>query len=148
MAPRRSDCRTVVPDAGNFATNCRHLDLAIPRFDPAVWSGQMCVVRQPSRVGPRPSGRGIGQKVQNSNGSTETVILSFDDCWTVKLTSFEAFASPNAHRGLGFYLCLDLDRFFLCRLRDRRPCATHRRLADLTNRACELRSRCARAGSA
>ena len=55
-------------------------------------------------------------------------------------------AAPEYAVGLGFYLCLDLDRFCLCRLRHRRLCAAHRRLADLTNRACRLRSRCARAG--
>jgi hypothetical protein len=32
---------------------------------------------------------------QNWNGSTETAILPSDDCWTVKLTSFEAFVSPT-----------------------------------------------------
>ena len=48
-------------------------------------------------------------------------------------------AAPECVVGLGFYPCLDLDRFCLCRLRHRRLCATHRRLADLTNRACELR---------
>lgn len=32
---------------------------------------------------------------QNWNGATETVILPSDDCWTVKLTSFEAFVSPT-----------------------------------------------------
>ena len=37
----------------------------------------------------------VGQKAQNWNGATETVILPSDDCWTVKLTSFEAFVSPT-----------------------------------------------------
>src|ERR1035438_6555064 len=32
---------------------------------------------------------------QNWNGATETDILPSDDCWTVKLTSFEAFVSPT-----------------------------------------------------
>jgi hypothetical protein len=32
---------------------------------------------------------------QNWNGATETVTLLSDDCWTVKLTSFEAFVSPT-----------------------------------------------------
>jgi hypothetical protein len=32
---------------------------------------------------------------QNWNGSTETAILPFGDCWTVKTTSFEAFVSPT-----------------------------------------------------
>jgi len=36
----------------------------------------------------------VGQMAQNWNGATETVILPSDDCWTVKLTSFEAFVSP------------------------------------------------------
>src|ERR1700735_5000060 len=36
----------------------------------------------------------FGQLAQNWNGSTETVILP-SDCWTVKLTSFEAFALPT-----------------------------------------------------
>jgi hypothetical protein len=32
---------------------------------------------------------------QNWNGATVTDILPSDDCWTVKLTSFEAFVSPT-----------------------------------------------------
>jgi hypothetical protein len=32
---------------------------------------------------------------QNWNGATETDILPSEDCWTVKLTSFEAFVSPT-----------------------------------------------------
>ena len=32
---------------------------------------------------------------QNWNGATETVILPSGGCWTVKLTSFEAFVSPT-----------------------------------------------------
>jgi hypothetical protein len=36
-----------------------------------------------------------GQVAQNSNGSTETDILPSDGCWTVKLTSFEAFVSST-----------------------------------------------------
>ena len=55
-------------------------------------------------------------------------------------------AAPECAVGLGFHLRLDLDRLCLCRLRHRRLCAAHCRLADLTNRACELRTRCARAG--
>ena len=37
----------------------------------------------------------VGQMAQNWNGATETVILPSDDCWTVKLISFEAFVSPT-----------------------------------------------------
>jgi hypothetical protein len=37
----------------------------------------------------------VGQMAQNWNGATETDILPPDDCWTVKLTSFEAFVSPT-----------------------------------------------------
>ena len=43
---------------------------------------------------------------------------------------------PECTVGLGFHLRLDLDRLCLCRLRHRRLCAAHCRLADLTNRAC------------
>ena len=53
---------------------------------------------------------------------------------------------PNALWVSDFTDILDLDRLCLCRLRHRRLCAAHCRLADLTNRACELRTRCARAG--
>jgi hypothetical protein len=38
---------------------------------------------------------GVGQTAQNWNGATETDILPSDNCWTVKLTSFEAFVSPT-----------------------------------------------------
>jgi transposase InsO family protein len=52
-------------------------------------------------------------------------------------------AAPECVVGLGLYLCLELDGCYLCRLRHRRLCATHRRLADFTDRPCELCSRCA-----
>ena len=32
---------------------------------------------------------------QNRKGATETATLPFDDCWTVKFTSFEALVSPT-----------------------------------------------------
>jgi hypothetical protein len=37
----------------------------------------------------------VDQMAQNWNGATETDILPSDDCWTVKLTSFEAIVSPT-----------------------------------------------------
>ena len=43
-----------------------------------------------------PNSMRVGRMAQNWNGSTETVILPSDDCWTVKLTSFEALVSPTA----------------------------------------------------
>ena len=42
-----------------------------------------------------PSSMCVGQAAQNWNGATETDILPSDDCWTVKLISFEAFVSPT-----------------------------------------------------
>ena len=42
-----------------------------------------------------PNSMRVGQTAQNWNGATVTDILPSDDCWTVKLTSFEAFVSPT-----------------------------------------------------
>jgi hypothetical protein len=42
-----------------------------------------------------PSSMCVGQAAQNWNGATETDILPSDNCWTVKLISFEAFVSPT-----------------------------------------------------
>lgn len=39
--------------------------------------------------------RSTGEVAQNWNGATETDILPSGACWTVKLTSFEAFVSPT-----------------------------------------------------
>ena len=48
--------------------------------------------------------------------------------------------------GLRLHLCRDLDRLRLRRLRHRRLCPPHRRLAGEPDRACGLRARCPGAG--
>jgi hypothetical protein len=40
------------PATANFATNRFYLWISHASFDPAVWSGPVCVVRQASCVGP------------------------------------------------------------------------------------------------
>jgi hypothetical protein len=55
-----------------------------------------CVCRERAPWRPRPEITLARVSLpQNWNGSTETVNLPSDDCWTVKLTSFEAFVSPT-----------------------------------------------------
>jgi hypothetical protein len=60
----------------------------------------------------------FGQMAQNWNGSTETVILPSDDCWTVKLTSFEAFVLPMVtdmeplHFSVRLFSLVDVDYLF------------------------------------
>src|ERR1039457_3384836 len=64
----------------------------------APYSGADLLKSLPPRapIRKRCAGRqAVGQMAQNWNGATETDILPSDDCWTVKLTSFEAFVSPT-----------------------------------------------------
>ena len=55
-------------------------------------------------------------------------------------------ASAEHAVGLRLHLRRDLDRLRLCRLRHRRLCPAHRRLAGQPDGACQLRARCAGAG--
>ena len=55
---------------------------------------------------------------------------------------------PNALWVVRLHLCRDLGGLRLCRLRDRRLCPPHRRLAGVAHGPRRLRARCARAGPA
>lgn len=54
---------------------------------------------------------------------------------------------PEQALALRLHLCRDLGRLRLCRLRHRRLCPSHRRLAGEQDRPCRLRSRCPGTGA-